>query len=136
VAASVCLPTRCLGVAVCALDRREFGLVGLGKRHRSQLVSLSMSSALSSDQYLVVLALGELGDCCSGTSPVIAGLSRRPPLETTNRSTARPLRQVLLGQARYAGSLATFLPKLTFLRRRTLLLVSDRPAGRLARVWS
>jgi len=26
------------------------------------LVSLSMSSALSSDQYLVVLALGELGD--------------------------------------------------------------------------
>jgi len=95
-----------------------------------------MSSALSSEQYFVVLAFGELGDCCSGTSPVIAGLSSRPPLETTNRSTARPSRQVLLGRARYAGSQATFLPKLKVLRRRTLLLFSDRPAGRLARVWS
>jgi len=95
-----------------------------------------MSSALSSDQYLVVLALGELGGRRSGTSPVIAGLSRLPPLETPNRSTALPSRQVLLGQARYAGSQTTFLPKLTVLRLRTPLLVSDRPAGRLARVWS
>jgi len=95
-----------------------------------------MSSALSPDQWLVVLAHGELGGCCSATSPVIAGLSRRPPLETANRSTARPSRQVLLGRASYAGSQTTFLPKLTVLRRMTLLLAYDRPAGRLARVWS
>jgi len=77
----------------------------------------------------MVTWLPEMSALSSRTSPVIAGLSRLPPLETTNRSTARPSRQVLLGRARYAGSQTTFLPKLTVLRRRTLLLVSDRPAG-------
>jgi len=51
---------------------------------------VSMSTAVFSDQYLVVLALGELNNSCSGTSLVIAGLSMRPPLETANRSTNRP----------------------------------------------
>jgi len=45
---------------------------------------------------LAFLALGVLGSCCLGTSPVIEGLSRMTPLETTNRYTTRPLRQVLL----------------------------------------
>jgi len=42
------------------------------------------------------LALGALDSCCSGTSPVVAGLSRTTPLEPTIRYTARSSRQVLL----------------------------------------
>jgi len=56
-----------------------------------------------SDQYLVVLALGELGGRCSGTSPVIAGLSRLPPLETANRSTARPSGPAWSGKVRWVA---------------------------------
>jgi len=39
--------------------------------------------------------------CCSGTSPVIAGLSRTRPLETANRWTARPSAKNMLYWARH-----------------------------------
>jgi len=87
-----------------------------------------MSSALSSDQYLLVVALRR----CLLTSISLFWRSGSwvVAAKSIYRSCVTP-GPAWSGKTRWVA--ATFLPKLTVLCRRTLLLVSDRPAGRAIR---